>query len=221
MPGLLGAPALLELACLLNDPGLPWSDWLFLNPGLLDWPGLFGKVCLTEIFCLLLCLVGSFLLIGAPTSSGVFTLLLKFFNLGLLVFWSGWFGNCLLFPELKMFLDAALDERLLFIFLGFAINWIGGFAELLIAGVVLFRKFVLSLLGFCKGLIFWLVRFPRDCEELIILGLLGFLGWFTIIFWLSGLLSGFINNGFLFELSFRDLSFTEELISDSSSLFSL
>ena len=93
MPGLLGIPALLlGFTCLLNEPGLFWSDGLFLNPGLLGMPGLLGapdllgKGCLKELFGLLFCLIRSSLLIGAPTSSGVFFLLLKFFGLGLLVF---------------------------------------------------------------------------------------------------------------------------------------
>jgi len=52
-------------------------------PGLLGEPGLFEAGCLKAMFCLLLfCLLGfifgSSLLIGAPTSSGVFILLLKF-----------------------------------------------------------------------------------------------------------------------------------------------
>ncbi len=61
-------------------------------PGLLGEPGLFEAVCLKAMFCLslLFCLLGfilgSSLLIGAPTSSGVFILLLKFFVVGLLVF---------------------------------------------------------------------------------------------------------------------------------------
>ena len=38
------------------------------------------------LFCLLEFIFGSSLLIGAPTSSGVFILLLKFFGLGLFVF---------------------------------------------------------------------------------------------------------------------------------------
>jgi len=64
---------------------------LFGMPGLLGEPGLFEVVCLKVMFCLLLfCLLGfifgSSLLIGAPTSAGVFILLLKFFVLGLFVF---------------------------------------------------------------------------------------------------------------------------------------
>ena len=86
MPALLGAPALLGLTCLLNEPGLFWSDGLFLNPGLLGTLGLFEKVCLRELLSLLFCLFRSSFLIGAPTSSGVFILLLKFFGLGLFVF---------------------------------------------------------------------------------------------------------------------------------------
>ncbi|MDC3145133.1 translation initiation factor IF-2, partial [bacterium] len=68
------------------------NDGLFLNPGLLGMPGLLGaldlleKVCLRELFSLLFCLFRSSLLIGAPTSSGVFILLLKFLGLGLFVF---------------------------------------------------------------------------------------------------------------------------------------
>ena len=60
-------------------------------PGLLGEPGLFEAVCLKAMFCLLLfCLLGfifgSSLLIGAPTSSGVLIILLKFFVVGLFVF---------------------------------------------------------------------------------------------------------------------------------------
>jgi len=59
-------------------------------PGLLGEPILFEPVCLKAMFCFLFCLLGfifgSSLLIGAPTSSGVFILLLKFFVLGLFVF---------------------------------------------------------------------------------------------------------------------------------------
>ena len=46
------------------------------------------------------------------------------------------------------------------------------------------------------------------------LGLLGFLGGFEIFFRLSGLLRGFINNGFLFELSLRGFSFSEGITGD-------
>ena len=70
MPGLLGAPGLFVLVCLLKDPVLPWSDGLFLNPDLLDMPGLLGTFCLKEMFCLLFFWLGPSLLIGAPTSSG-------------------------------------------------------------------------------------------------------------------------------------------------------
>jgi hypothetical protein len=42
-----------------------------------------------------------------------------------------------------MFWEDLLDLTLLIIFLGLAISWIGGFAGLLIGGVVLFRKFLL------------------------------------------------------------------------------
>ena len=82
MPGLLGAPDLLEV------------------PGLLGIPGLLGMPDLLEKFCLLFCLLISSLLIGAPTSSGVFFLLLKSFVLDLLVFGSGLFDICLLLPRL-------------------------------------------------------------------------------------------------------------------------
>ena len=185
MPGLSGAPVLLWLACLLKDPGLPWSDGLFL-------------------------------LMGAPTSSGGGILLLILFNLGLLVFWLGLFDSFLLSSELEMFWEDSLDLKLVFIFLGFAINWIGGFAGLLIGGVGLFKKVFLSWLSFCEGLIFvfWIVRLAWDCELLTIVGLLGFLGWFEIIFRLSGLLRGFVNNGFLFKLSLTGLPSTEETLGD-------
>ena len=229
IPGLLGAPLLLKLACLLKDPGLLWSDGLFLNPDLLGIPDLLGvpvllgKVCLKEMFCLLFCWLGPSLLIGAPTSSGGTILLLIFFVLDLLAFWSGLFDICLFSPEPEMFWEDSLDLELLLIFLGLAISWIGGFEGLFIGGVVLFRKVVLFWLRFCEVLIFifWFVRFAGDCELLVIEGLLRFLGWFEIIFRLSGLLRGFINNGFLFELSLRGLPFIEEITEDSSSLFCL
>ena len=122
-----------------------------------------------------------------------------------------------------MFLEDSSDLTLLLIFLGFAISWIGGFAGLLIGGVVLFSKVFLSWLKFCKGLllIFWFLRFAWDFELLTILGLLGFIDWFEIFFRLSGLLRGFINNGFLFELSLIGSPFTEEIRGDLSSLFCL
>ena len=94
MPGLLGFP------CVLKEPGLPWSDGLFLNPGLLGMPGLLEAACL-KMFCFLLfCLFRSSLLIGAPTSSGVFILLSAFFVLGLVEFWFGLFDGCLVSPGL-------------------------------------------------------------------------------------------------------------------------
>ena len=119
-----------------------------------------------------------------------------------------------------MLLEELLDLTL-FMFLGFAIRWIGGFAGLLIGGVVVFRNVFLSWLKFCEGLLFVFVRFARDCELLTILGLLGFWSWFEIIFTLSGLLSGFINNGFLFELFLRGFLCLEEITGDLSSLFCL
>ena len=228
MPGLLGAPALLGFNCLLNEPGLLWSDGWFFNPGLLGMPGLLGVpdllgvVCLKEMFCLLFCLRESSLLIGAPTSSGVFKLLL-FFALILFVFWSGLLDSLFMSPELKLFLEDSLDLTLLLIFLGFAINWIGGFAGLLIGGIVLFRKFLLSWLKFCESLpfVFWFVIFGCDGELLIIFGLLRFLDWFEIFFKVSGLFIGFINNGLFFELSLRGSPFKEEATVDLSALFCL
>ena len=92
MPDLLGEPGLPVLACLLNDPGLPWSDGLFLNSGLLGMLDLLGEPGLPVLACLLNdpglpCSDGLLLLIGAPTSSGGDILLLMFFVLGLLRFW--------------------------------------------------------------------------------------------------------------------------------------
>ena len=175
------------------------------------------------MFCLLFCWLGRSLLIGAPTSSGGDILLLIFFVLDLFEFWSGLFDICLFPPALEMFWEDSLDLTLLLIFLGLAISWIGGFAGLFIGGVMLFRKVFLSWLRFCEVLlfIFWFVRFAWDCELLAIVGLLRFLGWFEIIFRLSGLLRGFINNGFLFELSLRGFPFIEEITEDLSSLFCL
>ena len=234
MPGLLGESGLLGLPCLLNEPGLPWSEGLFLKPGLLGMPGLLGEpglfetVCLKAMFCLLLfCLsgfiFGSSLLIGAPTSSGVFILLLKIFVVGLFVFWSGLFDSRLLSPALEIFWEDSLDLTLLLIFLGFAISWIGGFAGFLIGGVVLFAKVFLSWFKFCEGLlfVFLFVRFARDCELLVFVGLLRIVGLFEIIFWLSGLLRGLINNGFFFEFSSRGFPFIEAITEDSFSLFCL
>jgi hypothetical protein len=84
---------------------------------------------------------------------------------------------------------------------------------------VLFRKFLLPWLRFCEVLlsIFWFVRFDWDCELLVIVGLFRVLGWFEIVFRLSGLLRGFINNGFLFELSLIGFPFKEDLTEDLSS----
>ena len=227
MPGLLGAPGLFVLACLLKDPGLPWSDVFFLNPGLLEVPGLLGildllgRVCLKEMFCLLFCWLGPSLLIGAPTSSGGDTLWFIFFVLGLFGFWSGLFDNCLFSPELEIFLEELFDLTLLLIFLGLAISWIGGFAGLFIGGFALFLKVFLSWLRFWEVLlfVFWFVRLACDCELLVVVGLLRFFGWFEIIFILSGLFRGFISNGFLFELSLGDFPLIAGTNEDLSSLF--
>ena len=216
--GLLGFPGLLGLTCRLKEPGLPWSVGLSLNPGLV------GTVCLNEMFCLLLfCLLRSFLLIGAPTSSGVLILLLKFFAMGLFVFWLGVFDGFLFSPELYMFLEDSLGLILFVKFLGFAISWIGGFAGILKGGVVILREFFLSWLKFCDtwGFVFLFVKFALDCELLTILGLLKFLGWFEIIFTLSGLFKGFVKNGLLFELSWKVLPFFEDATEVLSSLFFL
>ncbi|MDC3044593.1 hypothetical protein OA098_00705 [Prochlorococcus sp. AH-736-B04] len=91
-------------------------------PDLLGVPGLLGKVCLKEMFCLLFCWVGPSLLIGAPTSSGGDILLLMFFALDLLAFWSDLFDICLFSPEFKMFWEDSLDLILLVIFFGLAIS---------------------------------------------------------------------------------------------------
>ena len=91
-------------------------------PGLLGAPDLLGKFCFKEMFRLLFCKLAFSLLIGAPTSSGGFILLLIFFVLGLLLFPSGLFETCLLYSELEVFLEDSLDLTLLFMFLGFAIN---------------------------------------------------------------------------------------------------
>ena len=122
-----------------------------------------------------------------------------------------------------MFLEESFDLTLLLIFLGLAISWIGGFAGFFIGGVALFRKVFLSWFRFCEVLLFilWFVRFAWDCELLVIIGLLRFLGWFEISFRLSGLLRGFINNGFLFGLSFSVFSLIEEITEDSSFYFVL
>ena len=225
MPGLLGAPVLLVLACLLKDPALPWSDVLFLNPGLLGMPGLLGipGLCLKEMFCLLFCWLSPSLFIGAPTSSGGDILLLIFFVVDLFEFWSGLFDILPPPSELEMFWEDLLELTLLLIFLGLAISWIGGFPGLLIGGGVLLWKFFLSRLTFWEVLlfIFWFVRFGWDCEMLAIVGLLRVLGWFEIIFILSGLLRGFFNNGFLFGLSLRGFPCIEEVTEDLTSLLCL
>ena len=230
IPGLLGEPGLPVLACLLKDPGLPWSEGLFLNPvllgipGLFGAPGLFGKVCLKEMFCLLFFWLDPSLLIGAPTSSGGDVLLLIFFVFDLFEFWSGLFDICPPPPEFELFWAYLLDLLLLLlVFFGLAISWIGGFIGLFIGKFILFRKVVLSLSRFCEVLIFisWFLRFARDCELLVIVGLLSFLGWFDISFRFSGLLRGFIINGFLFELFLRGFSFMAEIKEDSSFLFCL
>ena len=122
-----------------------------------------------------------------------------------------------------MSLLVLLELTLLVKFLGFSISWIGGLVRLLIGGVVLFRKVFLSWLKFSAVLLFrfLFVRFAWDFELLIILGLIGFFSWLGIIFWLSGLLRGFFNNGFLLELSLRDFPFTGEIRVDLSSFFCL
>ena len=118
-----------------------------------------------------------------------------------------------------MFLGDSFGFELTLIFLGFAINWIGVCAGLLIGGFVLFWKVFLSWLEFFSGLfLIWLVWV---CELLTILGLLGFLSFFGNSFRLSGLLRGFVSNCFLFELSLRGFPFREEIIGDLSSLFCL
>ena len=105
----MGLPTLLGLTCLLNEPGLFGALGLLNDPGLFDVPvllgpigllappGLFGKVCLGgKLCCLLVDFLfkfnfGSFLRIGAPTSSGVLILLLKFLVLELFGFCSDLF----------------------------------------------------------------------------------------------------------------------------------
>ena len=223
MLGLLGAPVLFVLACLLKEPGLPWSDGLFLNPGLLGIPGLLGTLCLDEMFCLLFCWLGPFLLIGAPTSSGGEILLLIFFVLDLFEFCSGLFDICLLPPELEMFWEDSLDLTFLLRMLGLAISWIEGFTGLFMGVVVLLRKVFLSWFWFCEFFLFmfWFEGFACDCVVLVFVGLLIFFGWFEIIFRLSGLLRGFINNVFLFELSLGGFPSIEEFAEDSSCLICL
>ena len=201
MPDLLGTPGLLEAPVLLAAIGLFGVPGLLNELDLLAVPGLFSAVvCLKDVFCLLGFIFLLSLLIGAPPSSGGFILPLIFCGLGLLVL-------------LGLFLKS------LFRFLGFAISWIGGFAGLLIDGVVLFWKVLLSGLKFCDGLLFefWFWIFSWDWEVLIVLELFWFLDWFGIFFRVSGLFRGLINNGFLFGLSLRDLPFSGDL----SSLFCL
>ena len=120
-----------------------------------------------------------------------------------------------------MFFEDSFDLKLLFIFLGFAINWIGGFAGFLRGEVLLSRNDCLPWLRFCGGLmfVFLFVGFAWDCVLSTIFGLMGLLGWFEIIFNFSGLLRGFINNGFLSESSLEDFPFKEEARGDLSSLF--
>ena len=98
-------------------------------------------------------------------------------------------------------------------------SWIGGFVGLLIGGVVLLGKVFLSWLEFFNVLlVIWLFW---DCELLKIFGLFGFLSWFGFTFRLTGLVRGFVNNGFLFKLFVRGFPFTEEITGDLFSLFSL
>ena len=80
----------------------------------------------------------------------------------------------------------------MFIFLGFAINWIGGFAGFLRGVFVLSLGFSWLWLKFCGGLIFvfLFVGSAWDCDFSRVFGLMGLLGWFEIIFKLSGLLRG-------------------------------
>ena len=76
------------------------------------------------------------------------------------------FESCFFSSELRFFWEDWIDLKLLFMFLGFAVSSIGGFAGLLIGWVILFWKVFLSWLKFCEGLlfIFWFVRLDRDCE---------------------------------------------------------
>ena len=117
-----------------------------------------------------------------------------------------------------MFFDDSL-VLVLFIFLGFAISWIGGFVGLLIGEVVLFWKLFLSWLEFFNGL--FLIWLDWVCELLIILGLFGFLSSLGFTFRLSGLVRGFVNNGFLFKLFVRGFPFTGEIAGGLFSLFCL
>ena len=99
----------------------------------------------------------------------------------------------------------SLDFGLLTKFLGFAINWIGGLAGLLIDSVVFFGKALFSRLEFCVGLFFKFLfpRFAWDCELVKVEGLLVFLSWFGIIFGLTGWFIGLLNKGFLFKFSLK------------------
>ena len=163
-------------------------------------------------------------LIGAPTSSGVLLLLLVFFGLGWLLFWSNVLNICVLPLELYLFLADWLDWKLLARFLGFSISWKGGFAGLLIDGVIWLREVLVFWLEFCEDLTsnFWFWIFFWDWELLVaILDLFVFVDWFEIIFGLSGLLRGFISNGFLFMFSWSGFPCIEEVTGGLSSLFCL
>ena len=72
---------------------------------------------------------------------------------------------------------------------------------------------------FCESLLFIFFFVIFASELLIMVCLLVILGWFAVAFKPSGLLRGFINNGFLFELSLRGLTFAEGEIGDLSSFF--
>ena len=121
-----------------------------------------------------------------------------------------------------MLLEGSFDLVLSIIFLGFSISWIGGFTGLLIGGVVVLRRVFLSELRFWDGLLFMFrfAGFAWDCELLTILGFLGFVSWFGIIFRVCGLLRGFANNdGSLLDPSLLVCFFKGELMEDLSSLF--
>ena len=158
--------------------------------------------------------LGSCLLIGAPTSSGVFFAvgLFRFFLGDWLMFCPNLFEFCFLSREIFWLKESFL--LMVFVkFFGFSISWIGGFAGLLAGAVEGLRYGFLSRLKFelffslkfdCGlfGLLTDSLPFncPLDCEPEILL----FWELFCFVFEFSWLFIGLINRGFLFKLPLEE-----------------
>ena len=104
--------------------------------------GLFEEACEFDGFLLLLefglfvLILESSLLIGAPTSSGVFLIrgLFKFF-LGKLLLLSNLFDGCVIWFKELFFLLGLMSFLEFVKFLGFSISWKDGFGEVLMGDV--------------------------------------------------------------------------------------